>query len=317
MTLPRSLKWLAGVFLALIVLAVLFIAIFGWNWLRGPIERMTLDKTGRELAIGGDIEVKFGWPLPRIHAGAVTFANPAWAREKQMVAADAVEIAIDLPQLLRQNIVFPEVRLERPLVFLEQGADGRKNWLLDLNQQDEQARIRIDRLTLDDGRLGYDDAGKKTSIRAELSTSNTQPAGVGVTFTAQGQYKGLPLKARGNGGPVLGLRDESTPYPLKIDLTVGRTGVKADGTITSLLKFTAIDMRLALRGESLEQLFPLLGIAFPQTRAYATDGHIMRSGTTWRYEKFSGRIGSSDIAGTFQIDTSGKRPAMKAAPPPP
>ena len=312
MTLPRSLKWLAGVFLALIVLAVLFIAIFGWNWLRGPIERMTLEKTGRELAIGGDIEVKFGWPLPRIHAGAVTFANPAWAREKQMVAADAVEIAIDLPQLLRQNIVFPEVRLERPLVFLEQGADGRKNWLLDLNQQDEQARIRIDRLTLDDGRLGYDDAGKKTSIRAELSTSNTQPAGVGVTFTAQGQYKGLPLKARGNGGPVLGLRDESTPYPLKIDLTVGRTGVKADGTITSLLKFTAIDMRLALRGESLEQLFPLLGIAFPQTRAYATDGHIMHSGTTWRYEKFSGRIGSSDIAGTFQIDTSGKRPAMKA-----
>ena len=312
MTLPRSLKWLAGVFLALIVLAVLFIAIFGWNWLRGPIERMTLDKTGRELAIGGDIEVKFGWPLPRIHAGAVTFANPAWAREKQMVAADAVEIAIDLPQLLRQNIVFPEVRLERPLVFLEQGADGRKNWLLDLNQQDEQARIRIDRLTLDDGRLGYDDAGKKTSIRAELSTSNTQPAGVGVTFTAQGQYKGLPLKARGNGGPVLGLRDESTPYPLKIDLTVGRTGVKADGTITSLLKFTAMDMRLALRGESLEQLFPLLGIAFPQTRAYATDGHIMHSGTTWRYEKFSGRIGGSDIAGTFQIDTSGKRPAMKA-----
>jgi hypothetical protein len=25
----------------------LIIAIFGWNWLRGPIERMTLEKTGR------------------------------------------------------------------------------------------------------------------------------------------------------------------------------------------------------------------------------------------------------------------------------
>jgi len=312
MTLPRSLKWTAGIILAPIVLAVLFVAIFGWNWLRVPIERMTLDKTGRELAIGGRLEVKFGWTRPRIHAGAVTFANPAWAREKQMVAVDGVEVTIDLPQLLLRNIVLPEVRLERPVVFLEQGTDGRKNWLLDLNQQDEGARIRIDRLTLDNGRLGYDDAGQKTSIRSELSTSITQPPGGGVSFTAQGHYKGMPLKARGSGGPVLGLRDESTPYPLTADLTVGHTVVKVDGTITSLLKFTAMDMRLGLRGENLAQLFPLLGIAFPDTRAYVTDGHIVHSGHTWHYDKFSGRIGGSDIAGTFQVDTGGSRPAMKA-----
>ena len=312
MTLPRSLKWIAGVLLAPVVLAVLFIAIFGWNWLRGPIERMTTEQTGRVLAINGELKVKLGWPWPRIHADAVTFANPGWAREKQMVAADAVEIAIDLPHLLLQNIVLPEVRLERPVVFLEQGSDGRKNWLLDLHQQDEKARIRIDRLTLDHGRLGYDDAGQKTSIRSELSTSITQPTGAGVTFTAQGQYKGLPLKARGDGGPVLAMRDESTPYSLKIDATVGHTGVRADGTITSLLKFSAMDMRLALSGDSLEQLFPLLGIAFPSTHAYATEGHLLHSGRTWRYEKFSGRIGDSDIAGTLQVDTGGKRPAMKA-----
>jgi AsmA protein len=312
MTLPRSLKWIAGVFLAPVLLLALFIAIFGWNWLRGPIERMTAEKTGRALAINGELTVKFGWPLPRIHAGAVTFANPGWAREKQMVAADAVEVTIDLPQLLRQNIVLHEVRLERPVVFLEQGTAGRKNWLLDLNQQDEGARIRIGRLMLDQGTLGYDDAGQKTRIRAELSTSNTLPAGAGMSFAAQGQYKGMPLKARGNGGPVLGLRDESMPYSLKVDATVGHTGVKADGTITSLLKFSAVDMRVALRGESLAQLFPLLGIAFPETRAYVTNGHIVHSARTWRYEKFSGRIGNSDIAGTFQIDTGGKRPAMKA-----
>ncbi len=313
MTLPRSLKWIGGALLAPVLLAALLIAIFGWNWLRGPIERMTTERTGRVLAINGDLQVKFGWPWPRIHADAVTFANPGWAREKQMVAADAVEIAVDLPQLILQNIVLPEVRLERPVVFLEQGTDGRKNWLLDLNQQDEGARIRIDRLTLDHGRLGYDDAAKKTSIRSELSSSNTPgTTGSGVAFSAQGQYKGLPLKAHGSGGPVLAMRDESTPYSLKVDATVGHTGVRADGTITSLLKFSAVDMGLALNGDSLDQLFPLLGIAFPATRDYATQGHLLHSGNTWRYEKFSGRIGDSDIAGTLQVDTGGKRPAMKA-----
>ncbi len=315
MTLPRSLKWIVFAALVPVALAIAFVLIFGWNWLRGPIERMVTEKTGRALVINGDLKVKLGWPLPHLHASAVTFANPQWAKEKQMVSADAVEVAIDLPQLLRRNIVLPEVRLEHPLVFLEQGANGRKNWLLDLDQQDEDARIRIDRLTLDKGRLGYDDAAQKTSIRSELSTSNATPGatlGSGVAFTAQGLYKGLALRASGSGGPVLALRDENTPYPLNVDATVGHTRVRGDGTITSLLKFSAIDMRLTLSGDNLEQLFPLLGIAFPATRPYTTKGRLLHSANTWRYEKFSGRIGNSDLAGELQIDTGGKRPAMKA-----
>ncbi|HEY8856241.1 MAG TPA: AsmA family protein, partial [Rugosibacter sp.] len=45
---------------------------------------------------------------------------------------------------------------------------------------------------------------------------------------------------------------------------------------------------------------------------YATEGHLLHSANTWRYEKFSGRVGGSDIAGTVQIDIGGKRPAMNA-----
>ncbi len=311
----RGLKWTVGAILLSSLLAAIYIAFFGWNWLREPIERMTLDKTGRELVIGGDVEVKFSWPLPRIQAGTVSFANPSWAGEKQMITADAVEITFDAWQLLRQQIVFPEVRLQRPVIFLEESADGQKNWLLDRSQKNEAARIQIGRLTLDHGTLGYNDAVRKISIRSELSSSDvpsgTSPAEAGLTFTAQGLYKGLPFKAQGRGGPVLALRDVKTPYPLTADFSVGRTVAKVDGTITSLLKFSAMDMQLTLRGESLAELFPLLGIAFPETRAYATQGHLVHTERTWRYEKFSGRIGRSDIAGSFQVDSGGKRPAMK------
>jgi len=307
----RWLKWIVASLLAPVVLGVLFIAVFGWNWLRAPIERITLEKTGRVLVIGGDIEIDLAWPLPRVHSGPVSFANPAWATEKQMVTAAAAAVTIDLPQLLQRNLVFPEVRLQRPVIFLEQTSDGRKNWLLDRKQQDESARIRIDRLMLDQGTLGYDDVARKTHIRATLSTADTTPGKAELAFTVQGQYKGLPIKAHGNGGPVLGLRDETTPYPIKADLSVGRTVVKAEGSVTSLLKPTAMDMQLALSGDSLAQLYPLLGIAFPETRAYNTHGHVVHSKQQWRYEKFSGRIGASDIAGTFQIDTGGKRPHMQ------
>jgi len=315
MTLLRPLKWMAGVCLALMALAVLYIAIFGWNWLRGPIERMVLEKTGRILAINGDLAVKLAWPRPNIHAQGVTFANPAWAREKQMVVADVVEITLDLPLLMQGKVAFPDVRLTRPLVLLEQSADGRKSWLLDSKQQDEGARIQIDRLTLDQGTLGYDDVANKTNIRAELSTQREQFGNLnelGVAFSARGLYKGLAIKAQGNGGPVLAIRDESTPYALKMQATVGATSVKVDGTVTSLLKFSAMDMRLGLQGGSLDQLFPLLGIALPSTRTYATEGHLLHSGKIWRYENFLGRVGDSDIAGWVQVNTAAKQPELTA-----
>ena len=316
MLLTRALKWTAGILAGLFLMAALFIAVFGWNWLRGPIQRMTLEKTGRALVIKGDLSVWLRWPSPLLRARAVTFANPPWAKEKLMLLTDSVDVRIDLPQLLRQNIVIPEVRLVRPVVYLEQGSEGRKSWLLDLNQQDEGARVRIDRLTLDHGTLGYDDAAQKTSIRSDLSSVKTRPGdpgGVGVAFSAQGQYKGMALKAQGTGGPVLALRDESTPYALKVDGTVGRTSIRADGSVTSLLKFSAVDMRLSLRGSSLDELFPLLGIVLPATRTYETEGRLVHSADSWRYEKFAGRIGASDIAGSLQVLTGGgPRPSMTA-----
>ena len=145
--LRRTLKWLVVLFLALPLLAMLYVAIFGWNWARAPLQRIVTQKTGRELVIGGDLKVKLGWPAPRISAHAVTFANPPWAKEKQMLAVDDVEFSVDLPDLFKKSLMFPEVRLTRPVVFLEQAADGRKTWLLDLHQSDENARIPIGRLT--------------------------------------------------------------------------------------------------------------------------------------------------------------------------
>ena len=317
MTSNRVLKWVGWALLALLLLIALLVALFDWNWLRGTIERTALEKTGRELTIKGNMAVKLGWPRPRLRAEGVTFANPPWAGDRQMIAADAVEITIDLSELLGRNIVLPEVRLEHPVIALEKSVDGRKNWLLDRNQQDEDAHIRIGRLMLDQGRISYKDLLQKTSLQSEISTPEAPPDGTiaadiaGIVFSVNGTYKGQSLKAHGRGGPVLALRDESTPYPLHIDATIGHTGVKADGSITSLLKFSAIDMQLALRGDSLGQLFPLLGIALPETHPYSTKGHLRHNAQTWRYDNVTGRFGKSDIAGSLLLDNGGKRPSLQ------
>lgn len=317
----RILGWLAGLLLAPVALGAVWIAIFGWNWLRGPIEHLTLQATGRALAIGGNLSLQLAWPAPTLRANTVAFANPPWAREPQMVTADAVEVSVDVPQLLIRNVVFPTVHLIRPDVHLQQDEQGRKNWLLDLQQQDEGAHVRIGRLTLDEGTLDYDDPVGKTWIAAKLSTTGVAPADAaqpaaasapGVSFQASGRFHGLALKASGSGGPVLALRDESTPYPLTVDASVGHTRIKASGTITGLIKLSAVDMQLAIQGKSLEQLYPLLGIPAPASHAYSVRGHLTHSGNRWLYQGFSGRMGNSDLAGSAQITLGGKRPQLGA-----
>jgi AsmA protein len=298
-----------------LMVSIILIALFGWNWLRGPMESFALQKTGRTLSIEGDLNVTFGWPVARLHAASVSFANPSWTHEKQMVAAQEVDVAVDLVQMLRRRIVIPEMRLDHAIVFLEQSPEGRKSWLLDLDQQDEEASIQIGRVALDYGTLGYEDSNQKTMLQVQLSTVPTagvQSKVADLRFAVLGTYKDLPVRAEGFGGPVLALSDAKIPYPLKLAATVGHTGVELDGTITDLLALTAVDMHMALRGENLEHLYTLLGIAFPATRPYAIQGHLVHSGAAWQYEKFSGRFGSSDIAGSTTVTTGNKRPELKA-----
>ncbi|CAI08986.1 conserved hypothetical protein [Aromatoleum aromaticum EbN1] len=327
----RVLKGIGVTVLGLIALIVLAALLFDPNWLRGPIMRQTTEKTGRELVINGDLSIDWGWPVTRLGAAGVTFANPEWAEEPQMFTAENISVGVSLPQLFRRVVMLPEITLDRVDAFLEQHPDGRKNWLLDREQKDEGARVGIGRLALHDGRIRYADPAQKTRIDATLSTTGgsgergsdsaadpkpeadvppATEAESGIRFEAKGQYKGRPMNARGTGGPVLALRDEETPYPLDVQAQFGDTAVKADGNITSLLKLSAINLDVDLRGASIADLYRLIGIALPETPPYRTAGHLIRNGTVWRYENFSGAIGKSDVAGTLQVATGGERPSL-------
>lgn len=313
MHLPRFMKWLASALLALLLLAAITVVLVGWNWLRAPIERMAFEKTGRTLVIGGNLEVHWGWPWPRIQAQKVSFSNPPWAIYPHLLTADAVAFSVHLPKLLTKKWVLSDLHLTRPVVHLELGSEGRKNWLLDPNQQDASARVDIDRLTLDQGVMGYDDKASHTSIRTELSTlpvPTGSTADPGVSFSAQGQFNGLSLKASGTGDTILTMRNETTPYGLTVDGTVGHTRIQATGHVTSLVKLVAIDMQLTLSGNNLNQLFTLTGIAMPATRDYVMQGHLVRQADTLRYAPFTGRMGSSDLGGWVQVKTGGKRPVL-------
>lgn len=307
----RLAKWIGITLLVIAGLILIVLNLSNWNWLRGPLSRVVADKTGRELVIGGDLIVDLGWPSTRVRTSNVSFSNPTWAQQANMVAVKNIAFNVAMPPLLKRAVVLDDVQLDAANLDLEKSEDGRKNWLLDKTQRDEKSIIQINSIALREGKLAYKDPSQKTEIDAALTASLTpsDPA-TALEFSAQGRFKGNKLNAKGTGGSVLTLRDKQTPYPLNITGTIGPTFVHAQGRITNLLQFSAIDLTIRLHGDSLAQLYPVLGVVLPDTPPYKTRGRLIREGKTWQYKNFSGQIGKSDIAGTFKVDTGRERPLL-------
>jgi uncharacterized protein involved in outer membrane biogenesis len=301
----RALKWTGWLLVAFAALTL--ILVFSIGYFKGPLARAVSKATGRELVIEGDLRVVPSLLHPRFRAEKVTFGNAEWGQYEYMLRADAVEASVSLAGLLRGRLVVPEVRLEGAAVALEMDQEGRKNWILRKGDEEKkkESRVFIRHLTLDRARLLYEDPVREISLAADLETDAE-----GVAFTVEGSYQGNDLAAEGRGGPVLTLRDTDERYPLKGSATIGDTTIKLDGHITELVGLRGIDTRIEIAGKSMDELYWILNVALPSTSEYATAGRLVRDGKLIRYEDFTGKVGESDLAGTFQFDAAGKRPLM-------
>jgi uncharacterized protein involved in outer membrane biogenesis len=307
----RALKWVGGAVLILFVAIALFFT-FGLNLLKGPITRAVSNATGRELVIEGRLGPVWSWVHPRIRAEGVSFANAGWGKADYLLSAEAIEASISVFPLLAGRVVLPEVHLQGAELSLEQDADGRKNWILkdEPEEQKKESRLHVKQLTVEQGRLRWEDAWREHSFVADLSTDDS-----GIAFSGEGTYSGMPLKAKGHTGHVLSVRDESTPFPISGEIRIGDTAATLEGTLTGLVGFKGIDINFKqLAGKTMEDLYWIIGLAFPDTSPYKLSGRLIRTDGMWKFENFAGKVGESDLAGTLQVDTGGngekKRPFM-------
>ena len=298
----------AAVALALVVLALLW----DWNWFKGPVERAVEARTGRSFEIGGDLDVDLG-RTTTIRADALRLGNADWSKQATMASADRLELRIRPFALLRGDVVIPEIRLTRPDVRLETGPAGGGNWDFDMAPGDgEPARLR--KVWIDDGHLRFVDAGNRTDIQLDVASRAAKTRGDAppVEVEGGGKWAGNRFTLEGVAESPLELQNTDKPYRIDLRAAAGATRAHARGTLVNPFRFRNFDLRMALSGKNLEDLYPLLGISLPPTPPYALDGRFTRDGNTWRYEGFTGKVGDSDLGGTASVETGGERPFLRA-----
>ncbi|MDY0927862.1 AsmA family protein [Pantoea trifolii] len=345
----KILSWVFGIFLLLVVVIVVLIATFDWNRLKPTINQKVSAELNRPFAIRGDLGVAWvrnreepGWrswvPWPQVHADDVMLGNPPSIPDVTMVHLQRVEATIAPLALLHQQIYLPWIKMQKPDARLVQTADKKNNWTFDLaSSQNSDANaapsawsFRLDNILFDQGQVRYRDAVNKADVTvtinplgkpvpyAQVAGGDDQQKGAGdfvFGWQANGTYNNQKLDGDGKIGGMLSLRSKTTPFPLQVDVRNGTTRVRIDGTLQDPLNLGGLDVRLRFAGDTLANLYGLTGVLLPDTPPYETDGHLIarfneEKGPLFRYEKFNGHIGDSDIHGSLVYRQGKPRPTL-------
>lgn len=313
LTASRPLRITAVVVLVAIVLLVL---LWDWNWFKGPVERMVEARTGRALVIGGDLDVDLG-RTTTVRADALRFANADWSESETMASADRVEIQVELfPLLFKREVRLPGIRLVKPIVRLETHPDGGgANWDIGFGNDEESGTPpQVRGLWVEAGHLRYLDVPGRTDLDVRLTSRESAEAGTApaIAIEGSGNWTGNAFTLEGLAESPLALQDTDKPYRIDLRARAGATRAHVRGALVAPLQLQDFDVRFALSGRNLAHLYPLIGVALPDTPPYALDGRLTRDATTWHYDDFNGKVGQSDLGGSAAVTLGGERPLLKA-----
>jgi uncharacterized protein involved in outer membrane biogenesis len=309
--------WFAIAFVSGFVVLLLVFIMLDWNTMRGPFGRFASARLGREVRIEGNLKVHWFSLTPWLEAQDVRLGNPAWVGTPEMGHADRLIIKAKLFSLLFGDPVFPLVEADRPAVGFVRDAQGHANWDFSGRRSSDPPAFKLPpilRLIINDGRVTLADAKAKLSLDGTFS-SHEEIAGKRTdlfVFDGAGTLRGSPLTVSVRGGPLVHV-DPDKPYALSVDLHHGATHVVADGALARPFDLGHLSAATTISGPSLADLYFLTGLAMPNTASYRLKGAFIREGHFYRFARFGGTVGKSDLAGEMSVDTTSGRPFLKAA----
>jgi uncharacterized protein involved in outer membrane biogenesis len=313
---------LAGI-ATLLALALLLLANLDWNRAKPWLSEKVSAATERSFSIDGDLSLRWqrpaqehGWrrwvPWPHLRARDVMLGNPAWATSGPVMArVQQIDFTLNPLALLRKTIRVESLILTEPRLTLEQDSKGRNNWTFPAKESKSAWRFVLQDLAMTQGTIRYIDPAKRADIVARVDTLDDG----GVGWKLNGIFNDEKLSGGGRSGTLLSLQAKGVRYPVEAMLKVGETTIAAKGTLTDPAHPSAVDVQLDILGASMADLFPLSGVLLPETPKFSTGGRLVgtlgRGKLRLRYEKFKGRVGSSDIGGTLEYIQQNPRPLLR------
>lgn len=127
----KVLKWILGlvavVAIVLVIISVALPLLLDPNNYKDEISAAVEQRTGRELAINGDISWRV-FPSVGIQVNDMSLANRAGFGDRPMLQVDEAAVTVKLEPLFNRRLEVSRVELEGVTAYLRSNKDGRNNW---------------------------------------------------------------------------------------------------------------------------------------------------------------------------------------------
>lgn len=310
--------WSGAIAGTLILCAVLGLALFDWNHLRGPIGRWASATWDRDISIDGDLDVRLFSRTPSLSVESLRIGGPGWADEADTARIARFEASARLTRLLAGRLELTRAVVIEPEVVLIVDEDGRKSWVFNEAGPDEPTRLPlIEQLLIRDGRLRLDERRRRLTLDARVDAREVAEGGgdederSGFRLQGEGALNGQPLTLRMLGEPFVQIRRDR-PWRFRAELSGAGTELDARGRITRPFDLSHFTADLSLSGPDLANLYLITGVVTPNTPPYSLQGDLARDGSRWTFDEVSGQVGDSDLSGAVSVDRINDRLRVEA-----
>lgn len=302
----------------------------GWPFLAAPAERWLSQRLQRDVSLRDGTDGGFSLHLlggVDLHLAQLRIGQPPGFDGAPMVQATALQLDLDWSDLLvwRQGrpLRLRAVSAQMLDLQLRRHPTGHANWQWgNAAAQAEpgpplftfgrlgvaQGRARVDDGLLQlelDARFAWQEGTAGSDPAMPAAEAKTGTSGAGLSATAKGFFRKLPLTATlrtGSALPWLSDDDGAPAVPVQFRLKVGRAEVDFDGLVRDLLGQRDLRGAFRVQGPSLAAVGAPLRLTLPTTARFAMRGRLAQQGTRWLTVVDEATIGHSRLAGEFTFD---------------
>lgn len=318
MRLRAVLLVLAGLAVAGIGVVAAVLLTTDFNRYRGLIADQVKQATGRELAIGGDLQLALSLS-PTVAVNDVALANAAWGSRPQMATVQRLEMELALLPLLSGEIRVKRLVLVGADILLESDREGRANWAFGEPAPEAAAPVSgglrpptVNDVLVEDSTIVYRDAASDTIRTVKLArlAAHADDLASPIGLELEGAVNGAPVRLQGTFG-ALQLILDGKPFPIELEGESNGAKVGAIGRIGQPLR-GGVDLAVTAEGANLADLSLLAGMPLPKLGPYDLAADLSNPQGNVQITRLRARLGTSDVAGEIVMSARDGRPRIEA-----
>ncbi|NNL75378.1 MAG: AsmA family protein, partial [Desulfobacterales bacterium] len=285
-------KWILGisvvVIFAVIITAYIIASSYDFNKFKPQITELAKQYTGRDLTLGGDIELGLSL-FPTLVVNDVAFQNASWGTCPQMAQVKRLEVQIAVLPILGGDIHVSRLIVVNPEILIEIDKSGKSNLEFDVPQKSEPKAVedkavdgkhdflKFKEVQIKGRAVTYNDrqSGRTEVISIENLKFESAEFGAPVNIDLKFAHNKTPYQITGDFGQLSGILNPEKQWPLNLTITAVGSAVSIAGHITNIMAVKGINLKLAAKGQDLANFQQITGEPLPIKGPFDVADHLI------------------------------------------